>query len=114
MVARRRSTGASADGSLGMGDGRARAPFVPMFARARLALHNATIMSGPTACGYILEGMVELVRRAIEEARSMRREYADVLAQMTERERNLVLNRQRMRNARIERIAADRKDAARV
>jgi hypothetical protein len=77
------------------------------------ALHNATIMSGPTACGYILVGMVELVRRAIEEARSMRREYAEVLAQMTERERNLALNRQSMRNARLERIAAVRKEAAR-
>ena len=70
-------------------------------------------MSGPTACVYVFVGILDLARRALEEARAMGREYGEVLAQMTERERNLARTRQGMRNARLERIAAVRKEAAR-
>jgi hypothetical protein len=70
-------------------------------------------MSGPTVCGYAFLGLLELAQRALEEARAMGREYGEVLVQMRERERHLVLARQGMRNARIERIAALRKEAAR-
>jgi hypothetical protein len=71
-------------------------------------------MSGPCTCGYfIIQGLLVVAARAIEEAQAMRREYGDVLAQMTERERNLARTRQGMRNARLERIAAVRKEAAR-
>ena len=71
-------------------------------------------MSGPCTCGYFLiQGLLVIAARAIEEAHAMRREYADVLAQMTERERNLARTRQSMRDARVERISAVRKEAAR-
>src|SRR5829696_5146198 len=116
MVASLRSTGAGAapDESLGMGNDRRRAPFIPMSPCARPRLHNATIMSGPCTCGYfIFQGLLLLSARAIEEAQAMRREYGDVLAQMTERERNLARTRQGMRDARLERIAAVRKEASR-
>jgi hypothetical protein len=75
--------------------------------------HNAA-MSGPCTAGYFfLQGLLVVAARAIEEAQAMRREYGDVLAQMTERERNLARTRHDMRNARLERIAAVRKEAAR-
>jgi hypothetical protein len=71
-------------------------------------------MSGPCTCGYlILQGLLLLSARAIEEAKAVGREYGDVLAQMRERESNLVKTRQGMRSARLERIAAVRRDAAR-
>jgi hypothetical protein len=71
-------------------------------------------MSGPCTCGYfLLQGLLVVAARAIEEAQAMGREYADVLAQMRERDRNLARTRQGMRDARLERIAAVRKDAAR-
>ena len=71
-------------------------------------------MSGPCTCGYLLfHGLLLLSARAIQEAQAIGREYGDVLAQMTERERNLARTRQSMRNARLERIAAVRREAAR-
>jgi hypothetical protein len=71
-------------------------------------------MSGPCTCGYfIIQGLLTVAARAIEEAQAMHREYGEVLAQMTERERNLARTRRDMRNARLERIAAVRKEAAR-
>ena len=71
-------------------------------------------MSGPCTCGYLIfQGLLMLSARAIQEAQAMRREYGDVLAQLAERERNLAQTRQGMRDARLERIAAVRKEAAR-
>lgn len=71
-------------------------------------------MSGPITCGYfIFQGILVMAARAIEEARSMRSEYGDVLAQMAERERNLAIARRSMLDARVERIAAVRKEASR-
>jgi hypothetical protein len=71
-------------------------------------------MSGPITCGYIIaQGLLILTARALEEARAMRREYKDVLAQLTERERSLQRSRQGQRDARLERIAAVRRDVAR-
>lgn len=60
-----------------------------------------------------MHGVLILAARALEEARAMRREYGDVLAQMTERERALASARAGQRNARLERIAAVRGEAAR-
>jgi hypothetical protein len=72
-------------------------------------------MSGPITAGYfIFHGVLLLSARAIEEARAMRREYHDVLAQLTERERALTEARQGQRNARLERIAALRQSAERL
>jgi hypothetical protein len=71
-------------------------------------------MSGPITCGYILvHGVLMLTARALTEARAMRREYRDVLAQMSERERSLAQSRQGQRDARLERIAALRRDVTR-
>src|SRR5262245_42058917 len=89
-----------------------RPPFVSTIPHPSGGRHNPT-MSGPTACGYIFPEIVELAQRAIEEARAMGREYGEVLEQLRERERNLVRTRQGMRAARLERIAAVRKEAER-
>lgn len=71
-------------------------------------------MSGPITCGYfIFQGILVLAGRAIEEARAMRQEYGDVLARLQERERTLAQTRDSMRAARVERIAAVRRQAAR-
>src|SRR5690349_12969381 len=70
-------------------------------------------MSGPITCGYVLaQGLLMLAARAIEEARAMKREYGDVLAQLRDRERSLVQARIGQRAARLERIAAVRSEAA--
>ncbi len=90
------------------------APFVPSVPGPRPALHNASTMSGPCTCGYIIfQGLLMLSARAIQEAQAMRREYGDVMAQLAERERGLARTRQGMRDARLERIAAVRKEASR-
>jgi len=90
------------------------APFVPSVPPASGALHNASTMSGPCTCGYfIFQGLLMLSARAIEEAQAMRREYGDVLAQLAERERTLASTRRGMQDARLERIAAVRKEASR-
>src|SRR4051812_107777 len=72
-------------------------------------------MSGPITCGYfIAQGVLMLAARALEEARAMKREYGDVLAQLRDRERSLIEARQGQRAARLERIAAVRADATRL
>ncbi len=76
--------------------------------------NNATIMSGPITAGYILtEALLVLSARAIEEARAMGREYNAVLAQMAEREAALCNAREGQRAARIERLAALRREVDR-
>ncbi|MCC6195677.1 MAG: hypothetical protein IT518_14535 [Burkholderiales bacterium] len=71
-------------------------------------------MSGPITCGYVIfQGLLLLSQRALQEARAMRREYGDVLAQLAERERSLRQAQQGQRDARLERIAAVRGEADR-
>ncbi len=71
-------------------------------------------MSGPITCGYlIVHGVLFLAARAIEEARALGREYGAVLDQMRERELALAQARHGQRNARLERLAAVRGEAAR-
>lgn len=71
-------------------------------------------MSGPITCGYVIfQGLLFLSARALEEARAMRKEYGDVLAQLAERERSLAQARQGQRDARLERITAVRREADR-
>ena len=90
------------------------APSVLPFAPRGRQWNNATIMSGPITCGFfIMHGVLILAARALQEARAMHREYGDVLAQMTERERAQAFARAGQRNARLERIAAVRGEAAR-
>ncbi|MEO8755719.1 MAG: hypothetical protein ABI624_23900, partial [Casimicrobiaceae bacterium] len=72
-------------------------------------------MSGPITAGYFcVHGLLVLSARALEEARAMRREYGDVLAQLSERERSLAQAKLGQRGARLERIAAMRGEAARA
>ena len=71
-------------------------------------------MSGPITCGYfIAHGILFLAARAIEEARSLKREYGQVLSQLRDRERELAQARQGQRAARLERIATVRGAVAR-
>lgn len=71
-------------------------------------------MSGPITAGYVLvHGILVLSARALQEARAMRREYGDVLAQLAERDRQQASARAGQRSARLERIAAIRGEAAR-
>ena len=71
-------------------------------------------MSGPITAGYFLvHGLLLLSARALAEARAMKCEYGDVLAQLRERERSLVQARHGQREARLERIASIRGEAAR-
>jgi hypothetical protein len=71
-------------------------------------------MSGPITCGYIImHGVLMLSARALREAQAMKREYGQVLAQLSERELSLAQARAGRRNARHERIAAVRGEAAR-
>ena len=60
-----------------------------------------------------MHGVLLLAARALEEARAMHREYGDVLAQLRDREQAQTLARQGQREARVERIAAVRGEAAR-
>src|SRR5512134_3024399 len=72
-------------------------------------------MSGPITAGYVLvHGALLLSARALAEARAMKREYNDVLAQLAERERALDEARRGQRNARLERVAAMAREAARL
>lgn len=72
-------------------------------------------MSGPITAGYfIAHGLLLLSARAIAEARALRGEYHDVLARLAEREATLAAARDGQRNARLERIAAQRQSAARL
>lgn len=71
-------------------------------------------MSGPITAGYVLvHGILVLSARALQEARAMRREYGDVLAQLAERDRQQASARAGQRGARLERIAAVRGEAER-
>jgi hypothetical protein len=71
-------------------------------------------MSGPITCGYVIfQGLLFLSARAIEESRAMKREYGEVLAQLQERERSIAQARHGQRQARLERIAAVRREASR-
>ncbi len=71
-------------------------------------------MSGPITAGYVLtEALLSLSVRAIEEARAMGREYHAVLAQLAEREAALAAARDGQRAARIERLAALRREVER-
>jgi hypothetical protein len=72
-------------------------------------------MSGPITAGYLItQGLLLLSARALQEARAMRRQYQDVLAQLQERERGIADARTGQRNARLERIGALRQSAARL
>ncbi len=72
-------------------------------------------MSGPITAGFVLvHGSLLLAARAIEEARAMKREYGDVLAQLRAREDELVQTRRSQQAARLERMAAVRRDADRL
>ncbi|MEO8674372.1 MAG: hypothetical protein ABI569_02270 [Casimicrobiaceae bacterium] len=71
-------------------------------------------MSGPITAGYfIVHGAILFAARALAEARAMKREYADVLSQMRDRERQIAEGRRGQRAARLERMAALRHDADR-
>jgi hypothetical protein len=67
-----------------------------------------------TAGFVISRALLLLSARALQEARDLKRQYGDVLAQLSERERTLVQARIGQRNARLERIAALRQEAARL
>jgi hypothetical protein len=70
-------------------------------------------MSGPITAGYFLAaGTLAIVAEALRQARAMQRDYADVLAQLQERERNLAAARTQHRAARLERVAAMHTQAA--
>jgi hypothetical protein len=82
-------------------------------ARAR-QWNNAVTMSGPITAGFVLvQGVLALSARALAEARAMKCEYAEVLAQLRERERAATEARRAQRSARLARIAASRAEAAR-
>jgi hypothetical protein len=64
-------------------------------------------MSGPITCGYLItHALLLLSARAIKEARAMKQEYGQVLAQLRDREIAVAQARQGQRAARLERIAA--------
>jgi hypothetical protein len=71
-------------------------------------------MSGPITCGYLItHALLLLSARAIKEARAMKQEYGQVLAQLRDRELAVAQARQGQRAARLERIAAVRQEAQR-
>lgn len=71
-------------------------------------------MSGPiTASFFLVYGALMLAQRAHAEAKAMRREYGEVLDRLRARDEELVRTRQGQRAARLERIAAVRRDVAR-
>jgi hypothetical protein len=70
-------------------------------------------MSGPITCGYLItHALLLLSARAIKEARAMKQEYGQVLAQLRDRELAVAQARQGQRAARLERIAAVRQEGA--
>lgn len=72
-------------------------------------------MSGPITVTFGLDlGVLLLAQHAISEARAMKREYGEVLAQLRRREAELALTREGQEAARTERIAATRREAARL
>lgn len=71
-------------------------------------------MSGPITAGYIIvHGVLILSARALKEARSMKCEYDQVLAQLQEREAQQAKAREGQRAARLERITAVRSEVER-
>ncbi len=71
-------------------------------------------MSGPITAGYLLaQGTLMLAQKALKEAQAMKREYGDVVEQLRVRENELRHARQAQRSARLERMTAVRRDAAR-
>jgi len=71
-------------------------------------------MSGPITVGFLIAPhLVVLAEAAMQEARAMRREYGDVLAQLKAREGELARTRAGQRAARLERLAAGHRDAER-
>ena len=71
-------------------------------------------MSGPITCGYLITHAILLLSaRALKEARAMKQEYGQVLAQLRDRELAMAQARQGQRAARLERIAAVRQEDAR-
>jgi len=71
-------------------------------------------MSGPITVGFVLApGVLALTQRALEEARAMKREYGAVMDQLRAREAELARTQEASRNARLERVAAVRREATR-
>lgn len=71
-------------------------------------------MSGPITVAFGIDmGVLLLAQHAINEARAMKREYADVLAQLRRREAELAQTREGQQAARRDRLAATRHEAAR-
>ena len=71
-------------------------------------------MSGPITVGYILlPGALELAKHALEEARAMKREYGEVVDQLRAREQAMAAAKDAQQAARVERIAAVRREAER-
>src|SRR5688572_11973042 len=71
-------------------------------------------MSGPITVAFGIDfGVLLLAQHAINEARAMKREYADVLAQLRRREAELAQTREGQQAARRDRMAATRHEAAR-
>lgn len=72
-------------------------------------------MSGPITVTFGLDlGVLLLARHTIGEARAMKREYGEVLAQLRRREAELALTQEGRQAARTERIGATRREAARL
>ena len=71
-------------------------------------------MSGPITVGYILlPAALELAKHALEEARAMKREYGEVVDQLRAREQAMANARTAQQAARVERVAAVRREAER-
>ena len=71
-------------------------------------------MSGPITAGYFLfYGTLLLAQRALVEAKAMKREYGEVLGQLRARDEELARARQGQQVARLERVVAVRREAAR-
>ena len=71
-------------------------------------------MSGPITCGYLItHALLLLSARALREARAMKQEYGQVLAQLRDRELAVAQARQGQRAARLERITAVRHEVQR-
>jgi len=71
-------------------------------------------VSGPITVGYLLApGAIMLAQHAIEEARAMEREYGEVLVRLQAREDELARAREGQQAARVERIAAVRRESDR-
>ena len=71
-------------------------------------------MSGPISATFVLgQGALLLAERAIREAQAMKREYAEVVRQMRAREDELAQTARAQQAARLERMAALRRESER-